>query len=671
MTFFASVKKYGHYGYVVEDPDASQNRIFIENQAFDLETLTPIPNATFEFQNAAFQTTMLSGGNFSETPVVLTQGKCGTSWTATRNFWQGGIGRTDSWLSVLDYNNPDSMYSRAFKVPGFAQQEKTQNFYAVFYPKDISTNDLRSDFWTGSDLAGPATNVTVSSSLFITPVAVKQDGTVMYITLDNDTQGVGYFSGTEAAPAITNLRSTSSVTVFYIGEGATFSSESSSYFVEVNTTNHNYDIYAYTARGNVSTSQLNVPGSVTNIIYQYPSNLKDSSSSRVVFYSSHFNASNILSPKRIVWNKNSGTFTSTDCTMTYPGSNTYSTYASPPSYLLANYTTTGSNNYWMKPHLFLKNGTWYITFCTLEKCIKAFANERWTTALSRTWVTYSIGSGLNDHQLTFHSALSWSSTDAFPRSWMPINAAGDSMFIVQTGTVCTINFDTTSGWVISNTENNDARAYGQDSTGRIFYVTRTIENNLSATLTGPTAEQYGTLGYNCIHVYDPNIPSANVVITMDNGNDIFTGSNVSANCYVSAFADNTEVSTVTTGVRVANEATLTTSASHGLTTGDVVDIFVSVPAFVQSNATITVLSPTTFKYVNYGPEQASTGVTGTIRKQGARIEANLVLHIQGNSMVFSSNSASSLPITTSTSADVTVPLTIISAGQSILTASFS
>lgn len=662
MAFFSTVKKYGYYGSIIEDPDVKQNRIFIENQAFDKTTLTPIPGVTFEFQNAAMQVGSLPAINTSDFPMIITQGKYGMSWSNARQYWLGGIGRTDPWLLSLNYTTPTS---KVFRIPARnGNRESDKEYTIVQYPRDLTTNDLRNDFWIGDDMAKGSSYTIATSSVNVIPLKVKDEGTIMCITQDNDATGVTYLTSGETTITITNLRNTANVTTFYIGDGPDSAGDPGSYFAEVHNGTNTYTLYKYGVRGNVSAPIITTTGLIANVVAQFPSNLKDPENEiRSVFYSSHLNASSVLTPTRYTWNKPAGDFIATTCTMTYPGANTYGTYASAPAYLAANYTINGANNYWMKPHVFKKNNNWYITYCTQEKCIATYPAERWNTSLSRTWMTYSIGAGLNDDQLTFHSAYTWPSTSAFPRSWVPITPNGDTMFIVQTGSVCKLTFDVTTGWASSNTLNYDARAYGLDSMGRIYFITKGSEDTLSATQTAATAENYGFNGYNAIHIYDPNINAANVSIQLDTGNHVYTNANVSANCYVSAFDNRVEIS-ATFGQRTPPEATITTATAHGLTTGDIVDINVSDASLTCSNVAVTVLTTTTFKYTNYGASLVSTAITGSVKKKGPRVARNLTLNVIGNSMVFANNSSSSIAVTTSTSGDVTVPLTITSAGQS-------
>jgi len=251
---------------------------------------------------------------------------------------------------------------------------------------------------------------------------------------------------------------------------------------------------------------------------------------------------------------------------------------------------------------------------------------------------------------------------------MPIDSNGDSLFIVQTGSVCTLSFDTTTGWATSNTLNYDARAYGQDSTGRIYFMTRGSEDALSATQTGATAEAFGLVGYNGIHVYDPNINAASVSISLDSNNHVYTNANVQANCYVSTFDNRTEIS-ATFGLRVAQEARITTAVAHGLTTGDIVDVNVSNATLTSPSVEVTVLTDTTFKYKNNGAELTSTAITGSVKKKGPRVARDLTLRIVGDSMVFANNSSNTISVVTSMSGDVDIPIIITSSGQSYITVS--
>ena len=52
---FINAKQYGTANFIVEDPDPSKNRIFIENQAYDVNTLTPRFNEFYAVNDTSNQ----------------------------------------------------------------------------------------------------------------------------------------------------------------------------------------------------------------------------------------------------------------------------------------------------------------------------------------------------------------------------------------------------------------------------------------------------------------------------------------------------------------------------------------------------------------------------------------------------------------------------------------
>jgi len=530
MPLFANVKQNRTYNFVIEDPDSDFPRIFIENQAFNVKDLTPRIGEFFRWAGTNDQVSShnAASAQWYDWPIVMTNGKHGGSWADSRQAWPGGLGRWDPWLLVLDYDHPIPL-SKFFLE--YDRATNKRSFVAAFYPRDISTNNMRCDLWVGDNLTAIPYYKSDTTNYWPVPLYRRQDGLWLSLDLNQDYNYVLALKNVTSAINAYTLR-TSAVHQFFIGEDGNGGAN----FLEVHPNSHEYSVYNY---GSIDEDQnpgisasahpdlQAVTGGYTGIIYQLPSNFKKTTSQRKVFYSSHFNASGILTPKRIIWNKTHNKFSYNNCTVTYPGANTYSSYSAPPAN--SNYSTGLSNTWWIKGHAFKHNGVDYITFCTSEKCVHNYTAERWTTTQRRTWMTYSIGSGYDDDQLTFHSALTWPLIGDFPRSWVPANHDGNQMFVFQTAKYSYLTFDATTGWNVTSSEPLDIRAYGQDSTGRMWGVTRGLA---TATQTGGTADAASNVGYNSVYTLDPTL-GYNITIQMANATYSYTGNTINTSCNVS------------------------------------------------------------------------------------------------------------------------------------------
>jgi hypothetical protein len=529
MPLLCTIKQYGVYGYILEDADPKYRRIFIENQAYDVDTLTP-KKEFFQFQSSANLVSSYNAmsANFYEFAPCDTNGKFGSSWSDTRTAWYGGIGKTDPWLLCLDYNyNPRRIFF----------DDETDTLYFHYY-RDISTADIRADWWQAKSLTSTPTYTNTTQSYLVTPLYKwrttkenKQGNALSVIAFNHDNTATNIARFTYTPGALSTYTNILSTTIpFLIG----FDDNGTGFFINYSISTHNYDIYQINADVDIayaSSILKTVTGQgLSSVCYQFPSNIKHSSDTRKVFYSGHWNASNVLAPKRIVWDKNTNSFYDANCTIVYPGANTYSNYGAPPTSV--SYTADASNNWWMKPHVFQKGSNNYITFCTTEKCIHGFPYERWNASqLQRNWITFSIGEGTSDNVLTYHSHYSWPTPQEMPRSWVPLNRAGDKMAVMQTGKTVSFEFNTTSGWVVKNTQSVDARSYALDSTGRLYLMTRAYA---SANQTSTTADVNRGDGWNQIYLFDPLLVPKNVNISIPNQLQQYSGNTIETNLEVSA-----------------------------------------------------------------------------------------------------------------------------------------
>lgn len=187
----------------------------------------------------------------------------------------------------------------------------------------------------------------------------------------------------------------------------------------------------------------------------------------------------------------------------------------------ASYSGTNSyanENWHMKPYQFSLGGTNYITFFQCDKyptgTYSNNATYMWQGTLNRTIITYSIGSGTNDNQLTYHSSFDPGYTTMF-RDFMPISASGVTLAVPQNDLLYFWTFNATSGWQQSGPYPVNPRVIGLDQLGRLW-------------------AQVNDNGFGSVHVITPSTPIT-VNVVMATSSFTYTGSNIatSANVTVS------------------------------------------------------------------------------------------------------------------------------------------
>lgn len=511
MPLISYVRQLRNYHWIIEDPDPEKNRIFIENQSYNVDDLSGRMGEDFYFTytNGTY-TWSGDSANWYDWPVVITNGKYGNSWADSRQAWPAGAGKWDPWILSLDYNI----------VPKRIWYNQKDNLVYMFYPRDITTDNMRQDVRISKDLTEPIAMCITTQNDWIYVLYQRDDGTLVGFNRENNINYVAVmdfqYAETDQTPAsieIANVLGTTNIINFFIG---TDENKTKGYFLYYNCGTHDYEIHE---QGDFSNNNGNVgfagrggdglllsigTGGFANICYQFPSNISRLFGDIWIFYSSHWDASGILSPKLIRWDKSSMVFTVKECSMVYPGTTAYSDYGAPPT--SNNFTANTASNWWMKPHLFTVPGTLrnFITFCTIEKCIQYYYSERWNASQQqRNWITYEINDA-DPSILTYHSHIEWPNTWEFPRSWVPVNDSGDQILVMLNGRTVLYQWDVTNGWTATNTQSIDARAYGIDSTGRIYLVTRALAGSRR---TGGTADAWlGGYGYNATYTFDKNTP---------------------------------------------------------------------------------------------------------------------------------------------------------------------
>jgi hypothetical protein len=517
------------WGSVIEDPNPKRNRVYINNLAFDKDTLEPIatpedgiPNFFFRPASTTDETISVSAGpNWYDWPIILTTGKYGNAYSDSRQNWPSRIGSWDPWLLFLDYN---AIQSRNF-------YNQLTDYTYIFYPRDMTTTNMRQDIWIGQNLEGSAAYRTTTDNNYLVPAILRDDN--QWIALDQNYYGttIVWASFNSAVPGITQITYNDRLQHFVLGNDDL----GRSWFLEVHGGTHAYTVQVVgmnTLANNVQiTSSLIAPvtGGYSNVINQFPSNFIPNNSKRKVFYSSHYNTSASLAPRRFVWDQAKGTIEYSLCNLTYTNvGDTFGTYGQVCSDSTTNYSDYGTNSWFIKPHVFVKNDKYYITFCNVEKSQPFFRSERWlANEKQRTWLTYEIDNA-DDNNLIFHSVISWATVDDMPRMFLPMNSDGDKLLVFQTNRVTELLFTPNQGWTTKKITSLDARGYGIDSTGRIYLATR---SGAQPSATGGGADGQVHNGYNNIYTYESSVPD-NIELLFDSASYNYTGTPINTNLVV-------------------------------------------------------------------------------------------------------------------------------------------
>jgi hypothetical protein len=288
---------------------------------------------------------------------------------------------------------------------------------------------------------------------------------------------------------------------------------------------------------NITPTRGQVAGQSTTL-RTYPSNILRTTTNRRIFYSSQFDANNVLQPIRFTFDTAVGNVWSNNCIMSYPVGNSYNTYSSvhtttgTPAGIDTSFSISGPsvpnatfgfnrNSWHYKPLVFNFAGQNYITFWLVDKSA-AFGqgSTRWNSDAKRTMLTFSIGSGTgngtgSDLELTYHSKYTFPSVFEIPRNFLPLNTAKNLVAVPVVGSLNFFSFNPSTGWSITGNYPIEFRSIGLDSQNRLW---------------GQSLEK----GYGVVHLLTPTIP-VNLTITMAAQNYSYTGSNVQTTAAVAAY----------------------------------------------------------------------------------------------------------------------------------------
>jgi hypothetical protein len=433
------------------------------------------------------------------------------------------------------------------------------------------------------------------------------------------------------------------------------------FIVSVSTAANNVSVDRYTLAGgaNVATNVLAATGpasATTNILNQFPSNIRDDSTSRKVFYTGHFNTTGLIAPLRIVWTKSeSSTVVSTACTMVHPAGTTGNTFVNVATASV--YNANGYNVYWCKPHQFTIAGVNYITFVTVDGYFYA-RTTRFASIRQRTWATYVISADTADDTLTFHSGCSFPDVNDFPLNAIPFTQAGNKMVVASTNNTSIYTYDvrtfTASSWSYATTTNGITSV-------TITLASHGLAVDTNITISGTTADTNAPNGVYKI----ATVPTANtftfIVNTTTSG--VPTGA-AGGTAAISLGWQQTTVSSVRArGMGIDTLGRLWVTAR----TPTIGRVEIHLITEDQANSITIRLSNaidgTDLRYVYNGTTISANALVDVFNASGSRVIASVILTIQGTSMTFAGG-ATSTSVTTSASASTEVPVSIIDAGQS-------
>ena len=525
-------RRTSHFNHIIEDPDVSKKRIFIDSLAYDVDTLRMRPGESFHMQNTEllFQT----GADYSNYPPLLTNGKFwwGPSWG--RQDTQCVVGHNEPWFASLDYD----------RLPGKNSFVTSTGFVSFQQYYSYSGNTGLQSVWLGYDMNGIAQywllNASVNTIVFYEdPNAMNEFYAIMHYSVNTST------NPHSEGPSLGKLRVSGSGYTFIRGAalpGHLFfvgrNLDNTALFVRINGNTQSMEFYKLGSSSAVSlVSSWSHPGPPI-WHYQFPSNIRHDSDSRKVFYQGGWDAQASEEYKnaffhRFIFNPESGQIDVKPCVLIYPAGKTHNDFQRSVRYE-PSYHNQYTNVWYYKPHQFTVDGTRYLTYVYIDKSAPNYNQERawyYRRDKQNTWITFTVGSGENDHILTYHSTFTWPQNRHYVRYMMPINHIGNQLLVARMDDVATLTFDTMLGWVMHDREMIAARSVGQDSTGRI-YIGTTGANNYYDTAAARYDYNQG-VAYSSIWEYVPNSP-INLIAGLASNSYIYSGTNIQSNITLQA-----------------------------------------------------------------------------------------------------------------------------------------
>lgn len=577
MPFIARGTFNGSYLGVQEDSNPNSNRIFINTNGYNLQTLAPywnqqwhFPfNGTFCFQGSGSFSPSFSGTSFNPFNassgcglLVLEKGTIELGTLNSSTVQSDKTGQRSTYHSSLDF--PNFPVKRSWRTASgnmwisLSDQSSisgsntlSSNGAIGRYPSNLLSSPTPSQTFVGSN------NPTASQFIYEDSANSR-----LWFFGGYQTSAVllGYFSSIDGVATQNNVTSfNQDLTPFSMGtdnggniyiaylDGNAFS-------------NTSIIRYAPNGVGTTIISNSNRGTSGLNGRRTWLSNLRRDTANvdRRVMYSSHFDtATSVLAPIRYVWDTASASISASNCTLNYPNGNSYSNYAAV--YGNTNYDANGRSPYHTKPHQFSASGNNYISFFITEKSpgVSSGSTSRFPNSATSTYLTYQIGANTNDDVLTYHSSLVMTNTFNMFRDYMPINDSGSQIVSGSANTLQFWQFNPSTGWVNTGNYNVNPWAAGLDSTNRLwtvseasglgFYNIDTVASNQPTTVSIQMASNsYTYTGSNIattaiLNAYDSNgnRVTANLNLTIDGSTMVFSNGNVTTQTVLTSNSANT------------------------------------------------------------------------------------------------------------------------------------
>lgn len=552
-----AVNKFISLGAVfTEDPVLSKNRLFINYQAYNTTTLTPNWQEQYvaiDNSGRIYQTGLNSSDNFAVgyPGMALEKGTllCWGAYLDTGN--NDGQARFvwDTYHRSMDFANYPvrrNWSTNTGKIYSAFQSASTAGHLLVYSTTDLASVPVPSSAFTLSSSVNPFCNIAYED---VTNAVLYGITAVIRTSGDQVMRYNSYDVAPTGAPLIT-LAGTSPGTGFTGGENIIFfmgvdSAGFTTWMIMGTAANNFYSVYRVNPTTFAATALLAATAgpatqNITASQMKMPSNLRRSSDTRRVFYSCHYNSTGVLTPVRFVWDTTAATVVATNCTMVYPGADTYATYATMMTVVGAQ--ASANSPYGQKGHQFTVGGVDYITFFIFDKTVANGGQQgnRWATANQRAIVTYSIGTGTGDDVLTYHSRILCAALTDMPRGFLPINTAGTQLAVPTGGNVLQFyNFSAATGWVSSGPYPTNFYMIGLDQTNRLWGL------------------ELGSTSYSNLHMITPTMPIT-VSIVMASSSYNYSGTAIVTSAAVNAYDS--------TGSRMATTITLTIDGASMLFT---------------------------------------------------------------------------------------------------------
>jgi hypothetical protein len=509
---------------LIEDPNPTNNRLFLSSQAHDGTYLTPVFGQNFHYSSPAPTYSVnpmpANNTNFAYGGHISTQ-KASINCYAGVNSTNGDADSNTAFHRSLDPVNYPA--KRAWY---------TVNNRVVFgYPNSANIADATT---VGNNIWQIYTSDITQGYLYQSSAQTYAPNNIFYEdSINNKIWGLACGGGyQESICYVANYDNPATVTFNNVENGVRLRKyflgpdiANNTYWVEHGfSANDPYYVYKFTPGGTpVATTLLTgivTNGPNANIYNSRPSNIRIDSAASRVFYSSHFDSMGEFRPIRFQWDptNTTGIVTATTCTMVY-GVGTGSNYMRPC--VITAQTTNNADNWHYKGWQFKPTGstTTYLTFWPSDRSTFSTISgtgpnntvTRWPNPINRTMMTYSINTSTDSYNtgsaiLTYHSSYIFPSVPEMPRDWLPIVQDGTQMAVPVTGKVNFFTFNPLLGWGLTNSYPFEMRMLGLDAQNRLW---------------GTSVE----VGNIAVHLLTPTVPYT-VSVVMPTQSYTYTGTNI-------------------------------------------------------------------------------------------------------------------------------------------------